>query len=762
MDVLPVVTWTTVVAIIWVAALPIAAVLFPDRPRGAAALALPLGLAIVGLAGYWVGHLRWGVVGPIAGVLTVYGLMVVAWRRGGTFTAPVGGVVVFVLAAGAILLVRGVDPAIHPAGGEKFLDFGLLQATLRADTLPPEDFWFAGRPVRYYYGGSVIVATITRLSGVAPARAFNLAQATVFGALAVGTYGLARAVANGPGRTDPRVAGGLAAFFVVAAGNLATPLRLLAARTLPREMVLTWGHALYDGIRAPYTDVVALYAEEYSYWYARYVIPGTPDVFPAWTFLNGDLRPHMLSAPFLVLVAALCFAVRSRSAADRRHRWLTLLTIAAVGGFLTVVNTWALPTTIGLVGLAVATADAAPVSLYPDWFRTRVRTTNRVVAELRRVVLTIPVTIVVAGLAAIVAAPYLLYHTPIGRGIGFLPPGSDLVGLTLVHGVFLGAFLLWLGPRLWSTATAADRHWLAVVVTVTILVFAALVYIAGYPSIAAFGPLLLVSLALVRFGNGGYALVLVAAGATLLIAMELVYAEVYPFDPNAPRWNTVYKVYHQLWILWGIAAGILLAAVVEHVRTGFTVAQDWRHALRPAAFGLLVVCVLAAAATFPAAGLGEHFAYELTHPDRTELSLDGLAYVETTHPDIAPAIEWLAAHQGTPTIVTKPGTTIYSWTNAPSSLTGIPTVLGWDHEIGYRGREAWTERRQDVRLLYAGNAELTTAILDEYDVRYIYVGPRERAAYPTWDYSRIDGVTVAFQTDAVTIYRVDPVLVADD
>lgn len=759
MDAFPVVVWTTVVAAIWIAALPVGSLLFRERRAAGAALALPIGLAIVGVTGYWIGHLQWGWVGPIGSVTALLIVGTVAATHGGRFRVPWGGIIVFVLAAGVMLLIRGVDPSIHPQAGEKFLDFGLIRAVLRAETLPPEDIWFAGRPVRYYYGGSILAATLTRLSTVPPAIAYNLALPTFFGALAVGAYGVGNAIAAGPGRTDPRVAGGLAAFFVVAAGNLATPLRILAARGLPRDVVLEWGHVLYDGIRAPYGDVVARYATEYSYWYARYVIPGTPDVFPAWTFLNGDLRPHMLSAPFLVLVAAFGFAVHRAPADQRRHRWLLLLATGVLGAFLTVTNMWTLPTVVGLAWLAVATGDAAPVSLYPTWVRDRVSAGSGVTGELQRIVFATPIAVAVGGIAAIGAAPYLLYHTPISRGIAFLPPGSSIEGLLLVHGIFLAVFALWLGPRLWSIA--APRRSLSAVVAITTLVLAGLVSLVGYPSIAVFVPLVVTALAIVRYGRGGYALVLVAAGATLVIAMELVYAKVYPFDPNAPRWNTVYKVYHQIWIIWGLAAGVLLAAVLDYIRGGFAAATNWRRATHPAVASVLVIAVIVAAGTFPAAALGAHFADERENPNKIELSLDGLEYVEVYHPDIAPAIDWIDRLEGTPNIVTKPGTQIYWWTNAPSSLTGVPTVLGWDHEIGYRGQAAWEERRQDVELLYTGNADVTTAMIDKYNVRYIYVGPREREAYATWDYSQIDGVTVAFQNDAVTIYAVNQSLTTD-
>ncbi|HET7325168.1 MAG TPA: hypothetical protein VFJ06_12635, partial [Halococcus sp.] len=99
--------------------------------------------------------------------------------------------------------------------------------------------------------------------------------------------------------------------------------------------------------------------------------------------------------------------------------------------------------------------------------------------------------------------------------------------------------------------------------------------------------------------------------------------------------------------------------------------------------------------------------------------------------------------------------TPYRWVNAPASLTGIPTVAGWDHAGDYHGRKAYFERVSDVETIYQGPPKQTVRLLKKYDVQYIYVGPNERVAYDSIAFTGIDGIKVAFHTETVTIYRVD-------
>jgi uncharacterized membrane protein len=89
-------------------------------------------------------------------------------------------------------------------------------------------------------------------------------------------------------------------------------------------------------------------------------------------------------------------------------------------------------------------------------------------------------------------------------------------------------------------------------------------------------------------------------------------------------------------------------------------------------------------------------------------------------------------------------------------FTGAATVVGWDHQEGYRGEAAFDRRATAIDALYTGPMANATAILDRYGVEYIYVGPTERENYENInDFEELPGVDEAFSNDAVTIYAVD-------
>jgi uncharacterized membrane protein len=100
---------------------------------------------------------------------------------------------------------------------------------------------------------------------------------------------------------------------------------------------------------------------------------------------------------------------------------------------------------------------------------------------------------------------------------------------------------------------------------------------------------------------------------------------------------------------------------------------------------------------------------------------------------------------------------MYTWNaNPAASLTGVPTVAGWAHEVGYRGQDAYDARVRDADLMYQGDAETRVRLLAEYDVEYVWVGPAERFRYAeVGSFSDLQGVTVAHQSGSVTVYRVD-------
>lgn len=151
--------------------------------------------------------------------------------------------------------------------------------------------------------------------------------------------------------------------------------------------------------------------------------------------------------------------------------------------------------------------------------------------------------------------------------------------------------------------------------------------------------------------------------------------------------------------------------------------------------------------------LGEHVN---SVADYSENTLDATRYVDTYHPDEADAIRWLRDDvSGTPTIVTAPGEPMYTWVSAPSSLTGVPTLVGWRHEAGYRGESAYQARVDHTEAIYEGNWRAAALYLDLHDVEYVYGGPVERERYDVREFGDRPGISVAHERGSVTIYAVD-------
>ncbi|WP_276247903.1 DUF2298 domain-containing protein [Haladaptatus sp. YSMS36] len=728
--------WLAVYLSLWALSMPLAALIFDRVADRGAGLALPLGLGIMTLTAYWVGHLAFGWVALAAGLIVLVAGSAFALSRGVEvgWRDRIDVPLLFTLAFLFIIVVRGADPGVWPGGGEKFLDFGLLKTLLRSPVLPPEDFWYAGEPVRYYYGGHLISALLTILTGTETRFAYNLALAGFYGMLLTAAYSVAGMVA-GSFDVSRRTAGLFAVFFVGFASNILTGLQVLVW-ALPDAIGGPLGQAIAANLHELAAEKVVAPPSEFAYWHPSRVIPGTINEFPFFAWLNGDLHAHMMSTPFLLLGAGLLFAYfRTPEREVTRRRLLVFGAIPPLAGFIAVVNTWSFPTIVGLTWLSVAFAPARPLSLLPTSVVTRAeRLDSPITREGSRLggALGVALLVLVGGL--LWTLPFWL-GTASGRSIGFFPERSPLAGLLVVHGAFLAVFVPYL---LAHVKPEIKKH--AAQTGVVLALFVPTAWLGGLAAIAVFAPLLVVGWVLLRLRDDlGYETVLLLAGLGLVLIVEFAFVQ----EDAAPgRFNTVFKVYMQVWVLWSVAASIMLARLLGG---GRAIPTSWRKGT-----AVLAALLVVSTSFYGAFALAGHFDDGATD----DMTLDSLQYVSDYHASEVEAIHWLDEKEGQPHIIEAPGRA-YRWSNAPSALTGLPTVLGWTHEIGYRGQAAYDERLTDVTQFYTGTPEQQVAILEQYDVRYIYVGPQEREAYDPGDFSRLSGVSVAYESSHVTIYEVD-------
>ena len=494
---LNVLLWLAAVEIVGLAAFPIAYYLLPHlRDRGYS-LSKPLGILILAYASWILSVLHILPSQQLTVLLLLIAIgaasawyargrrdeLLAFWRR--ERTAIIAAEVVFLAMFFGWVAYRAYDPAINHT--EQPMDFAFLNASIRSTVGSPEDPWLSGESVSYYYFGYWMMGALSKLTGISSSVSYNLALAVIPAMAAMGVFGLVysmvRAEATrlpyrpslivlmGPAgvlllvyerlRGEARrlrwalVGGVAAAVLLVASANMQGPLEFARANGIGSEGF--WGRVGIQGMEEPPASLSTSWTPEEFWWWWRasrvistvqgdQVLDYTIEEFPFFSFMLGDLHPHVMSIPFVLLFLGFCWSF-FRAPADGLMRLgvRPVLTILAMGlslGGLAFTNMWDLPV-FAAVLLGVAVLKAYSVR------------DGGVVRLLR---LALPVWIAVVGVAVVLILPYLLTFTSQVQGVApVLTPTTRPLHLVIVWGLFLVAVTPFILAEFWQTTV--DEEW---------------------------------------------------------------------------------------------------------------------------------------------------------------------------------------------------------------------------------------------------------------------------------------------------------------
>ena len=204
----------------------------------------------------------------------------------------------------------------------------------------------------------------------------------------------------------------------------------------------------------------------------------------------------------------------------------------------------------------------------------------------------------------------------------------------------------------------------------------------------------------------------------LVLIPELVYVRDIYENGNA-RANTMFKLTYQAYIMFGMVMGYAIYRMLLLSR------QKLVRALTTVGLVLLVwTC------GYFGRSVRSWFG-EVWYPSNYQ-GLDATAFLETDFPGDASGIRWLKEHiDGSPVVLEANGDS-YSGFERVSAMTGLPTVLGWYvHEWLWRNDVAdLNEKSADVESIYTSeDPSVVKALLEQYEVSYIFVGSKEREKY---------------------------------
>ncbi len=320
--------WWAALSGLGLAFLPLSARIFKGIPDSGWTFAKPIALAVVSLLMWTASMLhilpfrQWSLLAIAVACAAALYVPFGGYKRFlEAFSAPerIRAVAVQETIFGTALLlwtyVRGLKPAID--GLEKFMDFGFMMSMMRTDWLPAKDMWLAGSTINYYYYGQYVYTLITKVSGVAPAVAYNLAMASTFAFTFALSFAVVYAALTVARRRLPAIpassaplGGFVGALLVTVGGNSHA---FLYATDSPGHPLLVWLGKI--GVQVGSTS---------SFWFAnstRYIgyAPDNHDKtiheFPYYSFLVADLHAHVIDLMFVLLFLGLLVMLVSNTAA---------------------------------------------------------------------------------------------------------------------------------------------------------------------------------------------------------------------------------------------------------------------------------------------------------------------------------------------------------------------------------------------------------------------------------------------------------------
>ncbi len=376
--------WWLMMQVVGLATLPLCLTLFGRLPDRGYALSKAFALIIVGYL-LWVLNVAHILPNTSAGIwiilLVLFGVSALVFRQRRDDLLGFARTHWWLIAAIEILLFLSFITAAYLrsyvgdlGGTEKPMDFMFLNAVTRADHFPPPDPWMAGEKVAYYYFGYLIVSIMTRLAGLQTSVGFNLGVAMTASLAVVGAFGLVynmiapraqRELEGGPGTPAagfanrvlwrPIIFGVVAAFLLAVVGNLEGLLEAFAATGIGGAGF--WGWVNIDGLQS-YQSAHWYPDNHWFWWRATRILDGSTGIheFPFFSFLLGDLHPHVMSIPFVLLALGVAqLLLRFEGPLDlvvwlERPFWLVAFAIM-IGG-LAFINTWDLPTMAFMIVIA--------------------------------------------------------------------------------------------------------------------------------------------------------------------------------------------------------------------------------------------------------------------------------------------------------------------------------------------------------------------------------------------------------------------------
>lgn len=616
-------------------------------------------------------------------------------------------------------------------GTEKFMDYGFMTSMMRSDYMPPEDFWASGTNLNYYYMGQYMATFVTKLSGVTVNSGYNLGLMMLMSFCCMLSYSIVYEVMrmtvklrnekkkeqiHKGNENVVEIGKGFTAFVCHTAGVLA-------------GVAVTFAGNMHYTIFAKIIPAVQnmLGMEVDSYWFpdaTRYIgyNPETEDKtiheFPSYSFVLGDLHAHVTNIMFVLTVLGILYAwllyrkermdaVKSGAKCAPYSRLLEVFhpSVIVLGffiGLFQITNYWDFPIYFVVSGAIILFSNAVIHKF-----------------EKETLILTALHAVVVLVMSFAVSLLFNIKFDSMAKGIALCSDHTPLYQLAVLWGLPVTVLVCYMV----STICKKMKE-------------------EPYKRKKGSKPLLfqfidrlsLPELFVITIG-------LCAAG--LVLMPEIIYVvDIYGGHKRA---NTMFKFTYQAFIMFGLMMGYVITKFILLAKNG-----------KQIVCGVITGFLLLGTVGYLGQSVESWFG-DIKDTSRFQ-GLDAAAFVDNENIYDSEAVDWInETIEGRPVMLEAHGNS-YTYANRISTLTGLPTILGWHtHEWLWKDSYEWVEaRKADVQTIYTSeDVTVVRDLLETYDVSFIYVGDEERNSYAVNDELLRSLGNVVFENEGVYIVKVN-------
>ncbi len=713
-DYIPFLQWWAVVAGIGIIFLPLTTILFANFHDKGYLFSKAIGIAVTGYLMWLLSSLHLMKFTTTSSILCIVicfilnGILLL-WLskkrtspvdysailgRGGVLDTVIVEELLFFTVFLLFTYIRCFKPEAY--GTEKFMDYGFMTSMMRSDYMPPQDFWFSGTKLNYYYVGQYLATYLTRISFVEVSNAYNLMLMMIGAFTFVLPYSIIYNVTRRflvdqekKRRFLPALSGLLAGAGVCIAGNMHYP-------------TFRW-------LEPAARKFFGIEASDKKYWFpdaTRFIgyHPETSDKtiheFPAYSFVLGDLHAHVINIFFVLTVLGLLFAwLSGRDSIKEQHPTVirevfhpAIILITFFIGLFHTTNFWDFPIYVVVSGGIILFSNLIVYNF-----------------KSKALWLTGLQGIFVLAASSLVCLPFTMNFDQISTNIRLTVARTPMNQMIILWGLPVFVVVCFIGALI-SNHKRTGKSKGAMIDIEQENEDVKVEHKKRQPVLFHF----LTSMK----SSDLYIMVLGLCAIGLILIPEVIYVEdIYSGDYK--RANTMFKLTYQAFIMFGLCFGYILLRLLCY---GRTLRQKWLAGIGLVLF-LISITYCQNAVNSWYGNIFDRSGYK---------GLDATAFMESTMPDDDLAIAWLNENVSGNQVVLEANGDSYTDYQRVSVMTGLVTPLGWrSHEWLWKGDPSLLDARaKDIETIYTSfDEEEVLALIDKYHISYIYVGKLEQEKY---------------------------------